>query len=139
MELNHKLGGTFCSQPPLLSAMVHAIYSRTGDMQLVRKSLPALLKEYHFWNSGTMIYIYILFRWSLNRLFFVFKWTYVYISSLASFFVAWTFLTISFSAVVGIHKVTIQDAQSCNHTLNRYYAMWNKPRPESSTIVCPSI
>ncbi|XP_030951761.1 trehalase isoform X3 [Quercus lobata] len=73
------------SQPPLLSAMVHAIYSRTGDMQLVRKSLPALLKEYHFWNSG-------------------------------------------------IHKVTIQDAQSCNHTLNRYYAMWNKPRPESSTI-----
>nr|POE53020.1 trehalase [Quercus suber] len=40
-------------QPPLLSAMVHAIYSRTGDMQLVRKSLPALLKEYHFWNSGS--------------------------------------------------------------------------------------
>ena len=29
-------------------------------MQLVRKSLPALLKEYHFWNSGTMIYIYYL-------------------------------------------------------------------------------
>ncbi|XP_065615805.1 uncharacterized protein LOC112020884 isoform X2 [Quercus suber] len=27
-------------QPPLLSAMVHAIYSRAGDMQLVRKSLP---------------------------------------------------------------------------------------------------
>nr|POF19326.1 trehalase [Quercus suber] len=65
--------------------MVHAIYSRISDMQLVRKSLPALLKEYHFWNSG-------------------------------------------------IHKVTIQDAQSCNHTLNRYCAMWNKPRPESSTI-----
>uniref|UniRef100_A0A2N9H7U0 Trehalase n=1 Tax=Fagus sylvatica TaxID=28930 RepID=A0A2N9H7U0_FAGSY len=73
------------SQPPLLSAMVHIIYSRTGDIELVRKSLPALLKEYHFWNSG-------------------------------------------------IHKVIIQDAQSCNHTLNRYYAMWNKPRPESSTI-----
>ncbi|XP_043698418.1 probable trehalase [Telopea speciosissima] len=33
----------------------------------------------------------------------------------------------------GIHKVTIQDAQACNHTLSRYYAMWNKTRPESST------
>ncbi|XP_061965965.1 trehalase-like [Populus nigra] len=32
-----------------------------------------------------------------------------------------------------IHKVTIQDAQGCNHNLSRYYAMWNKPRPESST------
>nr|DAD42770.1 TPA_asm: hypothetical protein HUJ06_001000 [Nelumbo nucifera] len=35
----------------------------------------------------------------------------------------------------GIHKVTIQDAQACTHTLNQYYAMWNKPRLESSTIV----
>ncbi|KAB5564638.1 hypothetical protein DKX38_004692 [Salix brachista] len=33
-----------------------------------------------------------------------------------------------------IHKVTIQDAQGSNHNLSRYYAMWNKPRPESSTI-----
>ena len=96
LELNHKLGGTFCSQPPLLSAMVHAIYSRTSDMQLVRKSLPALLKEYHFWNSGTIIYI-----------FFDFKWNYVYISSLASFFVVWTFLTIFFSVVVGIHTMKL--------------------------------
>lgn len=34
----------------------------------------------------------------------------------------------------GIHMVTIQDAQACTHTLSRYYAMWNKPRPESITI-----
>ncbi|XP_048319654.2 probable trehalase isoform X1 [Ziziphus jujuba] len=33
-----------------------------------------------------------------------------------------------------IHKVTIQDAQACTHTLSRYYAMWNEPRPESSTL-----
>ncbi|KAF2313494.1 hypothetical protein GH714_011255 [Hevea brasiliensis] len=33
-----------------------------------------------------------------------------------------------------IHKVTIQDAQGRNHTLSRYYAMWNKPRPESSVL-----
>ncbi|GMY30598.1 probable trehalase [Fagus crenata] len=72
------------SQPPLLSAMIYDIYNKTGDMQLVRKSLPALLKEYHFWSSG-------------------------------------------------IHKVNIQDSQPCNHTLNRYYAMWNKPRPEATT------
>ncbi|KAE9466241.1 hypothetical protein C3L33_01858, partial [Rhododendron williamsianum] len=73
------------SQPPLLSAMVYAIYSRTGDMDFARKSLPALLKEHHFWNSG-------------------------------------------------FHSVTILDAEGCNRTLSRYYAMWNKPRPESSTI-----
>ena len=40
--------------------------------------------------------------------------------------------------VVEIHKVTIQDAQGSTHTLNRYYAMWNKPRPESLIIVCIS-
>ncbi|KAL5552445.1 hypothetical protein UlMin_002621 [Ulmus minor] len=34
----------------------------------------------------------------------------------------------------GIHKVTIQDVKARNHTLTRYYAMWNKPRPESSTL-----
>ncbi|XP_034895666.1 probable trehalase isoform X1 [Populus alba] len=71
------------SQPPLLSAMVYEIYNRTCDVELVRKALPALLKEHAFWNSE-------------------------------------------------IHKVTIQDAQGCNHNLSRYYAMWNKPRPESS-------
>ncbi|XP_055821751.1 probable trehalase [Solanum dulcamara] len=73
------------SQPPVLAAMIVDIFNRTGDLDLVRRSLPALLKEYRFWNSG-------------------------------------------------IHKVTIQDAQGSNHCLNRYYAMWNKPRPESSTI-----
>ncbi|XP_057967996.1 probable trehalase isoform X1 [Malania oleifera] len=73
------------SQPPLLSAMIRAIYNRTADIEFVRKSLPALLKEYEFWRSD-------------------------------------------------IHEVTIQDAQGCIHHLSRYYAMWNKPRPESYTI-----
>uniref|UniRef100_A0A3Q7IR79 Trehalase n=1 Tax=Solanum lycopersicum TaxID=4081 RepID=A0A3Q7IR79_SOLLC len=71
--------------PPVLAAMIVDIFNQTGDLDLVRRSLPALLKENHFWNSG-------------------------------------------------IHKVTIQDAQGSNHSLSRYYAMWNKPRPESSTI-----
>ncbi|WMV44096.1 hypothetical protein MTR67_037481 [Solanum verrucosum] len=73
------------SQPPVLATMIVDIFNQTGDLDLVRRSLPALLKENHFWNSG-------------------------------------------------IHKVTIQDAQGSNHSLSRYYAMWNKPRPESSTI-----
>ncbi|XP_027342331.1 trehalase [Abrus precatorius] len=73
------------SQPPLLSAMIYEIYCHTGDIELVKRSLPALLKEYEFWNSD-------------------------------------------------IHKVTILDAQGCTHTLNRYHAMWNKPRPESSIM-----
>ncbi|KAE9451083.1 hypothetical protein C3L33_16996, partial [Rhododendron williamsianum] len=73
------------SQPPLLSSMVHDIYIRTGDMDLAKESLPALLKEHDFWNSG-------------------------------------------------VHRVVVRDAQGHNHTLSRYYAMWNKPRPESSTI-----
>ncbi|XP_058203654.1 probable trehalase [Rhododendron vialii] len=73
------------SQPPLLSAMVYEIYSRTSDMGFAKTSLPALLKEHQFWNSG-------------------------------------------------FHSVTILDAEGCNRTLSRYYAMWNKPRPESSTI-----
>ncbi|KAL9330054.1 hypothetical protein ACSQ67_005057 [Phaseolus vulgaris] len=82
------------SQPPLLSAMVYEIYCTTGDVELVKRSLPALLKEYEFWNSG---YVYLLLH------------------------------------LVEIHKVTILDAQGCPHTLNRYNAMWDKPRPESST------
>ncbi|KAL2342640.1 hypothetical protein Fmac_003925 [Flemingia macrophylla] len=73
------------SQPPLLSAMIYEIYGTTGDMELVKRSLPALLKEYEFWNSD-------------------------------------------------IHKVTILDAQGCTHTLNRYNAMWDKPRPESAIM-----
>ncbi|KAK1577198.1 hypothetical protein Q3G72_019734 [Acer saccharum] len=71
------------SQPPLLSAMVRTIYNGTGDLELVKKALPALLKEYQFWNSG-------------------------------------------------IHKVTIEDGEANNHVLSRYYAKWNKPRPEAS-------
>ncbi|KAF5180052.1 Trehalase [Thalictrum thalictroides] len=74
------------SQPPLLSSMVLEIYKKTHDLALVKQSLPALLKEHQFWNSG-------------------------------------------------IHKVIIQDGdKGSNYTLSRYFAMWNKPRPESSTI-----
>ncbi|XAR70139.1 Alpha,alpha-trehalase [Bertholletia excelsa] len=73
------------SQPPLLSSMIYEIYKVTDDKDLIKKSLPALLKEHNFWNSG-------------------------------------------------VHSVTIIDAQGHNCTLSRYYAMWNQPRPESSTI-----
>ncbi|KAK9668429.1 hypothetical protein RND81_13G060200 [Saponaria officinalis] len=72
------------SQPPLLSSMVFEIYKRTDDMSLVKRSLPALIKEHEFWNSG-------------------------------------------------IHKVTIHDSKGGSYNLSRYYAMWNKPRPESYT------
>ncbi|EEF43408.1 alpha,alpha-trehalase, putative [Ricinus communis] len=73
------------SQPPLLSAMVSEIHKRTGDLELAKKALPALLKEHQFWNSE-------------------------------------------------IHIVTIKDARGNDHNLSRYYAMWNKPRPESSIL-----
>lgn len=36
----------------MLSSMVLDIYNWTGDKDLVKKSLPALLKEHEFWNSG---------------------------------------------------------------------------------------
>uniref|UniRef100_A0A0A9B0I3 Trehalase n=1 Tax=Arundo donax TaxID=35708 RepID=A0A0A9B0I3_ARUDO len=39
------------SQPPLLSSMVLAIYSATGDLGFVKKSFPSLLKEHSFWMS----------------------------------------------------------------------------------------
>lgn len=45
--------GTFCSQPPLLSAMVFEIYERTGDTEFVKQAVPLLLKEHKFWNSGS--------------------------------------------------------------------------------------
>lgn len=49
---NYKLHYDFCSQPPLLSSMIYEIYNSTGDIELVKRSLPALRKEYEFWNSG---------------------------------------------------------------------------------------
>uniref|UniRef100_A0A0D6QZS9 Trehalase n=1 Tax=Araucaria cunninghamii TaxID=56994 RepID=A0A0D6QZS9_ARACU len=73
------------SQPPLLSAMVEAIYMKTGDKAFLKKTLPALLQEHKFWNSG-------------------------------------------------FHKVSVYDMHGVKHSLSRYYAMWNAPRPESSTI-----
>ncbi|KAL4019157.1 hypothetical protein IC575_022801 [Cucumis melo] len=88
-EFGHVLNGarsyyTNRSQPPLLSSMVYDIYLRTGDLEFVRNSLPALIKEHKFWNSG-------------------------------------------------FHSVTVQNGNG-NHSLSRYYAMWNEPRPESSLV-----
>ncbi|KAK9076642.1 hypothetical protein SSX86_004976 [Deinandra increscens subsp. villosa] len=40
------------SQPPLLSSMVIEVYKCTNDIDLVKKALPALIKEHNFWNSG---------------------------------------------------------------------------------------
>lgn len=121
-----------CSQPPLLSAMVYEIYSRTGDMDFARKSLPALLKEHHFWNSGelkvsSLPYLFILdhLTWGL---------TCLLSSELTNSYV--NLVQCPFTWIIsGFHSVTILDAEGCNCTLSRYYAMWNKPRPESSTIV----
>uniref|UniRef100_A0ACD5TND7 Uncharacterized protein n=1 Tax=Avena sativa TaxID=4498 RepID=A0ACD5TND7_AVESA len=39
------------SQPPLLSSMVLELYTATGDLDLVRRSFPSLLKEHAFWVS----------------------------------------------------------------------------------------
>ncbi|CAM0956441.1 unnamed protein product [Alopecurus aequalis] len=39
------------SQPPLLSSMVLEIYTATGDLSLVRRAFPSMLKEHSFWVS----------------------------------------------------------------------------------------
>ncbi|XP_066393856.1 probable trehalase isoform X1 [Miscanthus floridulus] len=39
------------SQPPLLSSMIFEIYKATGDLVLVNKAFPSLLKEHSFWMS----------------------------------------------------------------------------------------
>ncbi|PUZ69352.1 hypothetical protein GQ55_2G101200 [Panicum hallii var. hallii] len=72
------------SQPPLLSSMVLEIYFGTGDLDLVKKAFPSLLKEHNFWMSD-------------------------------------------------FHRVMVRDNQGQIHSLTRYQAMWNKPRPESAT------
>ncbi|CAK9310883.1 unnamed protein product [Citrullus colocynthis] len=91
-DFGHVLNGarayyTNQSQPLLLSSMVYEIYLRTGDLEFVSNALPALIKEYKFWNSG-------------------------------------------------FHLITIRNAPGGheNHSLSRYYAMWNEPRPESSLL-----
>lgn len=73
------------SQPPLLSAMVRAIYMKTGDIDLLKMAFPTLLQEHRFWSSG-------------------------------------------------FHKVIVQDVHGAKHSLSRYYARWDTPRPESATI-----
>lgn len=125
--------GNFCSQPPLLSAMVCEIYKRSEDLELARKSLPALVKEYQFWNSGIWLVRHFFF------FFFPLVATHTHIYPKHLFFHPLQLVlifTVLHVLLLGIHGVTIQDAETCDHTLSRYYAMWNKPRPESSTIVC---
>jgi neutral trehalase len=39
------------SQPPLLSSMVLELYTATGDLDLLRRTFPSLLKEHSFWVS----------------------------------------------------------------------------------------
>jgi hypothetical protein len=43
---------TPCSQPPLLSAMVVALYKANGDRGLLRRALPLLVSEHGHWTSG---------------------------------------------------------------------------------------
>ena len=41
-----------CSQPPLLSMMVRAIYDVDHDEALLKLALPLLVQEHQFWTSG---------------------------------------------------------------------------------------
>ncbi|KAG9440147.1 hypothetical protein H6P81_020312 [Aristolochia fimbriata] len=56
-EYGHVLNGARIyyanrSQPPLLSSMILEIYKKTGDLALVKRAFPSLLKEHQFWTSG---------------------------------------------------------------------------------------
>lgn len=110
-SLNRILREWIFSQPPLLSAMVRAIYRSTHDINLVGKAVPVLLKEHEFWNSGNKAFP----------------------TGAASF--NSTSFNFTFLNCAGVHRIVVQDAQAESYYLSRYYAMWDKPRPESSTIV----
>lgn len=114
------------SQPPLLSSMIHEIYQRTGDINLIKKALPALIKEHGFWNSGAH-----------NLTFFCFFLCLLFSAFPVIFCLYWLLLLHyqNLLVMIGVHKVTIRDSEGCSHNLSRYYAMWNKPRPESATMV----
>ncbi|KAK9759682.1 hypothetical protein K7432_017059, partial [Basidiobolus ranarum] len=43
------------SQPPLLTQMVKIYYEKTGDIELLRRALPTLDKEYDFWINNHTI------------------------------------------------------------------------------------
>jgi neutral trehalase len=40
------------SQPPLLGLRVEALYGATGDVVLLRRALPLLVREQQHWSSG---------------------------------------------------------------------------------------
>ncbi|CAM6090222.1 unnamed protein product [Calypogeia fissa] len=73
------------SQPPFLSEMVKTLVEAAGDLTLVEKALPILIREHTFWTTAP-------------------------------------------------HVVHIQDSTGVVHSLSRYFAKWNTPRPESATI-----
>lgn len=73
------------SQPPLLAAMVEAVWSATNDREFLKKSLPALDKELKWWRAATR------------------------------------------SLMVS----TSQGEHQPQYLVSRYYASWERPRPES--------
>lgn len=40
------------SQPPLLGPMVEALYGATGDVELLQRALPLLVREQQHWSCG---------------------------------------------------------------------------------------
>lgn len=45
------------SQPPLLSAMVRDVWATTGSLDLLRVALPLLVREHHYWTSGSKLVV----------------------------------------------------------------------------------
>jgi alpha,alpha-trehalase len=51
-ERTHATPRTPRSQPPLLSAMVRAVYEATADRSLLSEALPLLVQEHDYWTFG---------------------------------------------------------------------------------------
>jgi alpha,alpha-trehalase len=98
--------------------MILDIYKATGDLNFVKRVFPSLLKEHSFWMSGKPLrnaavqLCFCIFHMVKNQ------------SKVAS-----TLLDAE------VHNVAIMDKHGEVHNLCRYQAMFNKPRPESATIV----
>ena len=101
-------------------------------MELVKKALPALLKEYQFWNSGTLASFFSFSFLEWNQSTFGEFHIFIFVCLKFKAYIIYICLIV----VSGIHKVTIEDGEANKHILSRYYAKWNKPRPEASVKVC---
>jgi len=55
------------SAPPMLAWMVRDVYRTTGDKEWLRRLLPDVLHEYHFWTSKPHTTITGLYRYSSNK------------------------------------------------------------------------